>query len=88
VALGTELPILAMLGFVVLGPKRLHSVLRHLARAKAEFENASLGIKSRLAAELGGANITENADGPPRLGEASGVEPDEETVLPAAEQES
>jgi hypothetical protein len=48
----TDLPFLVMVELVVLGPKRLHSVLRHLAWAKAEFENARGGIKSQLAAEL------------------------------------
>ncbi len=41
-----------MLGLVVLGPRRLHAMLGHEARAKAELENATRGIKSQLAAEL------------------------------------
>jgi Sec-independent protein translocase protein TatA len=41
-----------MLGLVVLGPKRLHSMLGHVARAKAEFDRASRGIKSQLTAQL------------------------------------
>jgi Sec-independent protein translocase protein TatA len=41
-----------MLGLVVLGPKRLHAMLAHAARAKAELENATRGIKSQLSAEL------------------------------------
>jgi len=32
------------LGLVVLGPKRLHILLAHVARAKAEFDKASRGI--------------------------------------------
>jgi Sec-independent protein translocase protein TatA len=48
---GTELPLLVALGFVVLGPKRMHAMLGHVARAKAEFEKASHGIRSQLAAE-------------------------------------
>jgi uncharacterized protein HemY len=35
-----------------LGPKQLHSLLGHVARAKAQFEEASRGFKSQLAAEL------------------------------------
>lgn len=49
---GTEVLFMLMLGLVVLGPKRLHAMLRHVARAKAELENATRGIKSQLAAEL------------------------------------
>jgi Sec-independent protein translocase protein TatA len=41
-----------MLGLLVLGPKRLHTLLGHVARAKAQFEEASRGFKSQLAAEL------------------------------------
>ena len=54
-AFGTELPVFIMLGLVVLGPKRLHTVWQHVARAKAEFETASRSVKSKLAAELEGA---------------------------------
>jgi len=49
---GTELPLLLGLGFVVLGPKRMHAMLGHIARVKAEFDKASRGIKSQLATEL------------------------------------
>jgi len=48
---GTEPPLLVALGFVVLGPKRMHAMLGHVGRAKAEFEKASHGIRSQLAAE-------------------------------------
>jgi len=41
-----------MLGLLVLGPKQLHTLLGHVARAKAELEEASRGFKSQLAAEL------------------------------------
>jgi Sec-independent protein translocase protein TatA len=50
--LGTEMPLLLGLGFVVLGPKRMHAILGHIVRAKAEFDKASRSIKSQLAAEL------------------------------------
>jgi len=49
---GTELLFILMLGLVVLGPKRLHAMLGHVAQAKAELENATRGIKSQLAAQL------------------------------------
>jgi Sec-independent protein translocase protein TatA len=52
VGLGTEILFMLMLGLLVLGPKRLHAMLGHVARAKAKFEEASRGFKSQLAAEL------------------------------------
>jgi len=60
VGFGTELFFIFMLALLVLGPKQLHSMLGHVARAKAELENATCGIKSQLAAEL---------DAAPRVGE-------------------
>jgi len=50
---GTELLLFCGLGYVVLGPKRMHALLQHIARAKAEFEKAQREIKSQLATELG-----------------------------------
>ena len=49
---GTEILFMLLLGLLVLGPKRLHTMLGHLARAKAQFEEASRGFKSQLGAEL------------------------------------
>ncbi len=49
---GTEILFMFMLGLVVLGPKRLHAMLGHVARAKTELENATRGIKSQLATQL------------------------------------
>ena len=52
--LGTEIPLLVALGFVVLGPKRMQAILKQIARVKAEFEKSSRDIKSRLTAEIDG----------------------------------
>jgi Sec-independent protein translocase protein TatA len=52
VGFGTEILFMLMLGLLVLGPKRLHTMLAHVARAKAKFEEASGGLKSQLTAEL------------------------------------
>ena len=49
---GTEILFILMLGLLVLGPKQLHTLLRHVARAKTQFEETSRGFKSQLAAEL------------------------------------
>ena len=49
---GMEILFVLILGLLLLGPKRLHTMLAHVARAKAELENATRGLKSQLAAEL------------------------------------
>jgi Sec-independent protein translocase protein TatA len=51
--MGTELLLGVGLGFLILGPKRMHEMLGQLGRAKAQFDKASRGIKSQLAAEFG-----------------------------------
>ena len=51
---GTEVLFMIILGLLMLGPKRLHTVLQHLAQRRADFEKASRGVKSQLAAELEG----------------------------------
>jgi Sec-independent protein translocase protein TatA len=56
VGLGTEILFMAVLGLLVLGPKQLHTLSRHVARAKVQFEQASRGLKSQLAAELDAAH--------------------------------
>ncbi len=50
-----EILFVLMLGLLVLGPKRLHTMLGHAARAKAELENATRGLRAQLAAELDAA---------------------------------
>jgi Sec-independent protein translocase protein TatA len=52
VGLGTEILFILALGLLVLGPRRLHTLVGHVARAKAQFEEASRGLKSQLEAEL------------------------------------
>ncbi len=52
---GMEILFVLMLGLLILGPKRLHTILAHAARAKAELENATRGLRSQLAAELDAA---------------------------------
>ena len=53
---GTEILFVLMLGLLLLGPKQLHTLLGHVARAKAQFEEASRGFKSQLAAEFDAAH--------------------------------
>ena len=49
---GIEILFVIMLGLLVLGPKQLHTLLGRVARAKAQFEEASSEFKSQLTTEL------------------------------------
>ena len=60
---GTEILFVLVLGLLVLGPKRLHTMLGHLARAKAQLEEASRGFKSQLTEELDTSHGDDEADG-------------------------
>jgi Sec-independent protein translocase protein TatA len=53
---GTELVLAVGLGFLVLGPKRMHSLLAQLARAKNEWQKMSAGIRKDLSAGLSSAS--------------------------------
>ena len=53
---GTEILFVLLLGLLVLGPKQLHTLLRHVVRAKAQFEDASRSFKSQLAEEFDAAH--------------------------------
>jgi len=50
--LGGEIPLFLALGFVVLGPKRMQSILKQIARAKSVWDRSSREIAVRLATEL------------------------------------
>ena len=49
---GTEILFLLLLGLIFLGPKQMHSMLRYVARTKAEFDRASRSLRAQLDAEL------------------------------------
>jgi Sec-independent protein translocase protein TatA len=49
---GAELLLFCGLGYVVLGPQRMHAIVQHVARAKAEFEKTRQQIKSQLETQL------------------------------------
>ena len=66
---GTEILFILVLGLLVLGPKRVHIMLEHVARAKTRFEMASNDFKSQLSAELDAVHEQRKPDGsdePPR----------------------
>lgn len=60
--LGTEILFILVLGLLILGPKQLHTLLGHVARVKAQVEEASRGFKSQLAAELDATNVKQQTD--------------------------
>ena len=49
---GTEIFFFMALGIIVLGPKRLQTLIGHVARAKARFEETTQTLKSQLAEEF------------------------------------
>ena len=49
---GTELLLFCGLGYVVLGPQRMHAIVQRIARAKAEFEKTRQEIQSQLNTEM------------------------------------
>jgi Sec-independent protein translocase protein TatA len=62
VGLGTEILFILVLGLLILGPKQLHTLLGHVARVKAQLEEASRGFKSQLAAELDATHVKQQTD--------------------------
>jgi len=70
VSLGTEIVFILVLGLLLLGPKRLPTILGHVARAKARFEKASRSLRSQLEAELVAQRQTGNTDSSQGLDEA------------------
>jgi Sec-independent protein translocase protein TatA len=62
VGFGTEILFMLVLGLLLLGPKRLPTILGHVARAKTQFENATRSFKSQLQAELEGQHENGEAD--------------------------
>jgi Sec-independent protein translocase protein TatA len=59
-------------GLIVLGPKRLHSMMGHVARAKTELESATRSLKSQLGAELNEPIRNPKTDGAHESGEDDG----------------
>ena len=59
---GSEILFLLVLGLLLLGPKRLPTILGHVARAKAQFEGATRSFKSQLQAELEAQHTNVEAD--------------------------
>jgi hypothetical protein len=52
VGFGTELVLMLLLGFLLLGPRQMHALLGHAARAKALLDEAKRTLKTQLTTEL------------------------------------
>jgi len=61
---GTEILFAFLLGLLMLGPKRLHTLLVHAARAKAELQNTARGRKAQLSEELEAASASGKTNSP------------------------
>jgi|HubBroStandDraft_6_1064221.scaffolds.fasta_scaffold390980_2 Sec-independent protein translocase protein TatA len=57
---GTEILMLVVVGFLVLGPKRMQEVVRAIASLKTKLEQTTREIKSQLAGELEGETDNPN----------------------------
>ena len=66
---GTEILFMLVLGLLLLGPKRLPTILAHVARAKAQFEKATHSFKTQLEAELAAQDRRGNTDSSQELAE-------------------
>jgi Sec-independent protein translocase protein TatA len=62
VGFGTEILFMLLLGFLLFGPKRLPTILGHVARAKTQFEKASRSLRSQLEVELAAQPHSGNTD--------------------------
>ena len=60
---GSEILFVMLLGLVLLGPKRMHAMIGQVARAKAQFEKATLGLRSQIASEIEVAPANSKFDG-------------------------
>ena len=49
---GGELIFFVALGYVVLGPQRMHAILQKIARAKREFDNTREELVSQLSSSM------------------------------------
>jgi Sec-independent protein translocase protein TatA len=52
VGFGSELLFVFVLGFLLLGPKKLPALLRRIARVKAQLKQATHGLTAELDAAL------------------------------------
>jgi Sec-independent protein translocase protein TatA len=62
---GTELLLVILLGFLILGPKQMHAMLGHVARAKLELDKVTRSFKSQLTAELDSSPEDRKPEPPP-----------------------
>ena len=64
---GTEILFIVMLGFLFVGPKRLPTILGHIARAKARLESATRTLEAELEANLEPQRREEHGAADPKM---------------------
>ena len=52
----TEILLFVVLGFLILGPQSMKRLLARIARAKADFDNATRTFKNQVVAEMESAS--------------------------------
>jgi Sec-independent protein translocase protein TatA len=57
IGMGTLIALLFVIGFLVLGPKRMQEVMRQLGKVKGQLNQSSRDLKIRVAAEMEDLNI-------------------------------
>ena len=65
--ISSEILFILVLALLVLGPKKVQTLLGRLARAKARFEEVSRGFRSQLTAELDARDQARETDAPQEL---------------------
>jgi Sec-independent protein translocase protein TatA len=67
VGFGAELLLMLLLGFLLLGPRQMHALLGHVARAKALLGEAKRTLKSQLTTDFEAPSKASKPEPPPRL---------------------
>jgi Sec-independent protein translocase protein TatA len=68
VGFGTELLFVFVLGFLLLGPKKLPMIFGHIARAKAQLKHATRDFTAKLDAALESPRHQEDTTSQARAG--------------------
>lgn len=62
--MGIEIILGIAVGFMILGPRRMHSMLGTLGQAKAHFDRAKRELTAQIETEVNRASITAKSPGP------------------------
>jgi hypothetical protein len=65
VGFGAELLLMLLLGFLLLGPRQMHDLLGHVARAKVLLDEAKRALKSQLTTDFEAQSRASEPEPPP-----------------------